>query len=140
MGRKKMSTKEYRESIEDRYGEDFLEDFDAVFSGDITLSRIHKKHKISKMRATQIFKLLYGVSFRQAKRDGGATDLSGRYFSYEPGKTKQFMVKLPMELDDEITRQSKEAGRSKAAFIRECIIDYIGKDDPLANLARTFGN
>lgn len=139
MGMKKISNKEYREKISARYGEDSLEDFDAIFSGDITLTKISKKYKISKMRATQIFGMLYGTGFRQVKRNGGVTDSTGKHFSYEPGKTKQFMIILSVELDVEITKQAKSANKSKAAFIRDCIIDCISKDDPMSGIAKQFG-
>jgi len=138
MARKKLSVKEYRKSLEERYGEDLVEDFDAIFSGDITLTKISKKHKISKMRASQIFSLLYGKTFSKVKRKGAVTDAAGTTFPYEPGKTKQFMVILSVELDAELTRQAKEDGKSKAAFVRDSVINYISKDDPLSTLARKF--
>ena len=55
MGRKKIELSEYRERLSNKYGPQFIEDFDAIFSGDIQLFNISKNYKISRMYASMIF-------------------------------------------------------------------------------------
>jgi len=137
MGRNLLSIEEYREQLEERLGPKFIEDMDSVFSGDITLSQIARKNKITKMRASQFFKRLYGRTFREARAAGFAKDDSGNLFSFEPGKSKQFMVMLPEELHTKVKEYSESVGLSMAVIIRDCINDFFSKDG-LTKLSKIF--
>jgi len=128
MGRKRLSDGEYREGLIKRHGDEFIEDFDSIFNGDITLSRIAKKHNISKMRASQIFQRLYGSKFSDVKKTGKVEDPSGVTRIFEPGKNRQFVVTIPEELYNEVKAYSESMGLSMASITRDCLNDFFQKD------------
>jgi len=128
MGRKKMSIDDYREQLATKYGEDIVEDFDAVFSGDIRLIEISRKYKLSKMRISQLFERLYGKTYREATRDGNATDSEGTYFSFEPGVNRQLVVILPDETYVRLKKHAKSMGVAMAVIVRDSLTDFFRKD------------
>jgi len=128
MGRKKLSNEEYRDNLKERYSESFVEDFDSIFEGDITLSQISSKHKLSKMRASQIFKRLFGKTFREVKHDGKSEDIDGVTKIFEPGRTRQFVVILPEELYVTLKSYCSSNSMPMAAVARDCISDFFNKD------------
>lgn len=137
MGRQKISIDEYREGLEKRFGNEFIADFDAIFSGDTTLSKLSKKYRLSKMRSTQIFQRLYGKTYRDAKNAGSVKDSSGTTFTFEPGKNRNFMIIVPDELYYELKKYSNQSGLSMSAIVRDCVSDFLSKDG-LGKLSNFF--
>jgi len=137
MGRRLLTIDEYRDNLEKKFGSKFIEDMDSIFSGDITLAQVARKNKIAKMRVSQFFKRMYGKTFRKAKTDGFAKDASGNLFSFEPGKSKQFMIMLPEELYAKTKEYSESMGLSMAVIIRDCMNDFFSKDG-LTRLSKIF--
>lgn len=139
MKNKKLSISEYRSNLVEKRGEGFIDDFDSVFSGDITLADIAKRYKLSKMRCSQIFKRLYGKNFRSVVTDGGAMDLAGVYRAFEPGKNHRFMVTITDEQYIAIQSASAERNCSMADIVRDSIVTYFNKNtDGLEKLSKIF--
>ena len=64
-------------------------------------------------------------------------DLDKMVDSYEPGKSKGFMVKLPEELYLALKAYSSEKNLSMAHVVRRCIADLFSRGD-LGNVKRFF--
>ena len=64
-------------------------------------------------------------------------DLNEILRSFEPGKSKGFMVKLPEELYNALKAYSSEKGLSMSYVVRSCIADLFRKGE-LGNVKRFF--
>jgi len=136
-GAKKMSIADYRQNLDERYGNEFTGDLDAVFTGQITLAQISRKYGETKSRLSQIFRRVYGTSFRQSKENGGSKDQDGTIFSFEHKNSKKFMVALPDALHEKLRAYSSDVGLSMSVVIRDCIADLF-VNDGLGTLSKLF--
>lgn len=118
----------YREQLAKIYSESFLEDMDSIFSGDITMTQIAKKYNRNKMTISNIFKKLYGMRFRDAKKKKISKDNAGRVFVFETTKNRQVVIGMPEELYQQVKSYSEGVGLSMSLVIRDCIIDFLRKD------------
>ncbi|HUV84809.1 MAG TPA: hypothetical protein VMV86_03820 [Methanosarcinales archaeon] len=136
-GAKRKSITEYRDSLDKRHGDDFTEDLDAVFRGYMTLAQVSRKNGMTKPRLSQIFKRLYGSTFRKAKRKGSIRDADGTIHSFDLKNSKQFMVSLPDHLHEKLRGYADSAGLSMAVVVRDCISELFNKDG-LSQLSKLF--
>lgn len=125
MGRKKMTTSEYRQNLVLNRGKEFMEDFDSIFSGDITLAEISRKYKITKMRATQIFERLYGKKYREAQQDGQIHDARGKAFTFHSRGSKNLLVKVPEETYNALKAYAARNGISMSTVVRDSLAGFL---------------
>jgi hypothetical protein len=136
MGRKKLDSETYKMRIERRFGPRILDQFNSVFTGDMSLADIARIHRISKMRVSQMFKRIYGKTYREMRKDGHVMSDDGTVYAYSPGEKKTFMVILPANIHAMLKEYSKEVNMSMSRIVRDRITSMFYKTDTLSNLER----
>ena len=123
----KRDINQYRGMLADKHGADILEEFDTVYKANsvTTLTDIAKKYGFSKANAGQIFKSMYGMSFREAKSLIKTTKDPDHDIS--KGEKRLFVV-IDVEMDRKLNRYTKSRGVTKASVVRSCLANFLEGD------------
>ncbi len=118
---------QYRGMLADKHGSEILEEFDTVYKADsvTNLTDIAKKYGFSKALSGQIFKSLYGMSFREARALVKKTKDPDHDIS--KGEKRLFVI-IDVETDRKLNRFIKSRGVTKASVVRSCLADFLEGD------------
>lgn len=127
-----MKINVFRKSLAKKYGEGILDEFDTVYKNESinTLKKIGDKYGFSKVRASQIFKQLYGINYRAArcfvkKSPDPDEDISRG--------TKALLINVPVEMYRKLRVYTTRHGVSKASVVRDCLAGFL-EDDPYSRI------
>lgn len=131
LGRHKDSHKDidqYRSTIANKYGEEFLEEFDTVYQGYSisSLTDISKKYGFSKVRAGQIFKSLYGMNLREARALVKRPEEDLDHYARR-GEGRLF-VAIDIGIIKKLDKYATSHRVTKASIVQKCLTDFLEGD------------
>ena len=136
---RRLSLAEYRDNLTELHGKEFLKDMDSIFKkGGYTLKKVSDKYSISKMRVTQLFKRLYGRTYREVRATGFAEDSSGYTYDFEKMEKKKLIVWIPEWLHDKMLKRCKDDGFTMVQITRDALIDWFDPQTEAEKYKRTL--
>ncbi len=123
----KRDINQYRGMLANKHGREILDEFDTVYKGNSVsnLTSIAEKYNFSKALAGQIFKYLYGMSFREANKLVEKTKDPDHDIS--KGEKRLFVI-IDVEMYRKLNVYTKTRGVSKASVVRDCLAGFLEGD------------
>jgi len=118
-----------RERLSEKFGQEILDFFDIVYKDDagIDLASIGSRYGFSKAHASQLFKKLYGMSYREARLI--MKESAGNYVGNDISRgEKRLFVTIPVETDFQLRKYIRRKGTTKAYVVRAALKDFLEKD------------
>lgn len=123
---KRLSLVEYRDNLTELHGDEFLKDMDSIFKqGGYTLKMVSDKYNISKMRVTQLFKRLYGRTYREVRATGFAEDSAGYIYDFEKVEKKKITTHIPEWLYNKMLKRCKDDGFTMKQIACDALIEWF---------------